>query len=87
MTKRIYITLLTFTPSFGVCFVARLYPIICLASFPTTLGLIKREEKKINTHVENHFKAESILHSLVHTTQGALSCLEPMGLSAHILCA
>lgn len=46
MTKSIHITLLTFTPSFGVCFVARLYPIICLASCPTTLGLREKKERE-----------------------------------------
>lgn len=78
MTKSIHITLLTFTPSFGVCFVARLYPIICLASCPTTLGLRERrkkrerekKEKKVKVSVENHFKAESVLYPQVHPAQG-----------------
>ena len=46
MAKSIHITFLTFTPSFGVCFVARLYPIICLASCPTTLGLGEKRKKE-----------------------------------------
>lgn len=38
------LTFLTVTPSFGVCFVDRLYPIICLASCSTILGLQTKEK-------------------------------------------
>lgn len=82
MTRSIHITLLTFTPSFGVCFVVRLYPIICLANCPTTLGLRERErekEKKINNSVENNFKAESILNSHVHMCKAHLHAQNPWG--------
>lgn len=46
-----YLTVFTFTPSWGVCLVVRLYPSIFWASSPTTAGLgetvaqVKREQQ------------------------------------------
>lgn len=90
MDKSIHITFLTFTPSFGVCFVARLYPIICLASCPTTLGLRERrkkekKEKKVNVYTENNFKTQSILYPHIHPALGPPSTFtECMVLSVYI---
>lgn len=54
-----YLTVFTFTPSWGVCLVVRLYPSIFCASSPTTAGLWEGEKSRLNAN-------SNVLHSGTH---------------------